>query len=90
MPTASSIAKRKPAREPAIGHLWAAHAAYGRRPSPRNQLAEGNGESLTIYSDSVIINELGHVVGVKSQNTNRSARVPFNLREEARDGLADW
>jgi len=55
-----------------------------------NQLAEGNGESLTIYSDSVIINELGHVVGVKSQNTIDQQRVPFNLREEARDGLADW
>jgi N4-gp56 family major capsid protein len=55
-----------------------------------NQLSEGNGESLTIYSDAVVINELGHVVGVKSQNTIDSQRVPFNLREEARDGLADW
>ena len=55
-----------------------------------NQLAEGNGESLTIYSDSVVINELGHVVGVKSQNTIDQQRVPFDLRSEARDGLADW
>jgi N4-gp56 family major capsid protein len=55
-----------------------------------NQLAEGNGESLTIYSDAVVINELGHVVGVKSTNTIDAQRVPFDLREEARDGLADW
>jgi N4-gp56 family major capsid protein len=55
-----------------------------------NQLAEGNGEALTLYSDSLVINELGHVVGVKSQNTIDQQRVPFNLREEARDGLGDW
>lgn len=55
-----------------------------------NQLAEGNGESLATYSDSLVINELGHVVGVKSKNTIDQQRVPFNLREEARDGLSDW
>jgi hypothetical protein len=55
-----------------------------------NETAEGNGESLTIYSDAVVINELGHVVGVKSQHTIDAQRVPFDLRAEARDGLADW
>jgi N4-gp56 family major capsid protein len=55
-----------------------------------NQLAEGNGESLTIFSDAIVINELGHVVGVKSNNTIDQQRVPFDLRMEARDGLADW
>lgn len=55
-----------------------------------NQLAEGNGESLTTYSDSLVINELGHVVGVKSENTIDQQRVPFNLREEAKGGLSDW
>lgn len=55
-----------------------------------NQLAEGNGESLSIYSDALVINELGHVVSVKNGNTIDAQRVPFNLREEARDGLADW
>jgi N4-gp56 family major capsid protein len=55
-----------------------------------NQLAEGNGEALTIYSDSLVINELGHVVGVKSGNTIDAQRVPFDLRLEARDGLGDW
>jgi len=52
--------------------------------------AEGNGESLTTYSDSLFINELGHAVGVKSNNTIDAQRVPFDMRAEARDGLADW
>jgi N4-gp56 family major capsid protein len=55
-----------------------------------NQVAEGNGEALSTYSDSLVINELGHVVGVKSKNTIDQQRVPFNLREEAKDGLSDW
>ena len=55
-----------------------------------NELAEGNGESLAIYSDSLTINELGHVVGVKSENTIDAQRVPFDLRAQARMGLRDW
>ena len=55
-----------------------------------NQLAEGNGESLTTYSDALVINELGHVVGVKSKNSIDQQRVPFDLREEAKGGLSDW
>lgn len=55
-----------------------------------NLLAEGNGEALSTYSDALVINELGHVVGVKSEYTIDQQRVPFNLREEAKDGLADW
>src|SRR6185312_14252618 len=29
-----------------------------------NDLAEGNGEALSTFSDKIVINELGHVVGV--------------------------
>lgn len=36
------------------------------------------------------MNELGHVVGVKSQNTIDAQRVPFDLREEAKAGLGEW
>ena len=54
------------------------------------ETAEGNGESLSIYSDSVTINELGHVVGTRSENTIDQQRVPFNLREECKDALAEW
>ncbi|KQP50832.1 MULTISPECIES: N4-gp56 family major capsid protein [unclassified Methylobacterium] len=55
-----------------------------------SDVAEGNGEQLGTNSDKVTIDELGHVVGVKSENTIDQQRVPFNLREQARGGLADW
>ena len=54
------------------------------------ETAEGNGESLSIYSDAVDINALGHVVGVRSENTIDQQRVPFDLRMEAKDGLGEW
>lgn len=55
-----------------------------------NETAEGNGEALTTHSDSVTINELGHIVGVKSENSIDAERVPYDLRAEAKDALADW
>ena len=53
-------------------------------------VAEGNGESLSLYSDAVTINELFHVAAAKSENTIDAQRVPFNMRNECRDALADW
>ena len=55
-----------------------------------SEIAEGNGEALTTYADNIYINELGHVVGVRSENTIDAQRVAFDLREEAKDGLVDW
>ncbi len=55
-----------------------------------NETAEGMGEALSTFSDAILINELGHVVGVRSQNTIDAQRVTFDLREEAKDGLVDW
>jgi N4-gp56 family major capsid protein len=55
-----------------------------------SEVAEGNGESLTTYADNIFVNELGHVVGVRSENTIDAQRVSFDLREEAKDGLVDW
>jgi len=55
-----------------------------------SEIAEGNGEALTTYADNVFVNELGHVVGVRSENTIDAQRVAFDLREEAKDGLVDW
>ena len=48
-----------------------------------NEIAEGNGESLTTYADNIFINELGHNVGVRSENSIDAQRVSFDLREEA-------
>src|SRR5262245_16909312 len=55
-----------------------------------NETAEGNGEALTTFSDNILINELGQVVGVKSANTIDAQRVPFDLRDEAKSALVDW
>lgn len=55
-----------------------------------SEVLEGNEESLTTYSDSLFINELAHAVRVKNEGTIDVQRVPFSLREEAKDGLRDW
>lgn len=55
-----------------------------------NQVAEGNGETLTTFNDAIVINELMAVVGVKSRRTIDQQRVPFDLRNTARARLSDW
>lgn len=55
-----------------------------------SQTLQGNEESLTTYSDKVLINELAHAVRVRNKNTIDAQRVPFNLRDEAKLGLKDW
>jgi len=49
---------------------------------------EGNEEALTTYNDSVTIDQLRHAVRSKGKMSEQ--RVPFTVRDEARDGLADW
>lgn len=49
---------------------------------------EGNEESLTTYTDDVIINQLRHAVRSKGKMTEQ--RIPFSIREEANKGLRDW
>lgn len=55
-----------------------------------NQVLEGNEESLTTYSDALLINELHHAIRVRSENTIDQERVPYNLRDEAKNALKDW
>ena len=56
-----------------------------------SEVAEGNGESLSLYSDAILINELGHVVEVPNRGRSIDAqRVPIMLREAARQGLRTW
>lgn len=54
------------------------------------QRAQGNGESLTFYQDSVTINELGHVASPTSEYTIDAQRVPFEPREEGKSALSEW
>lgn len=48
----------------------------------------GNEESLTTYSDAVLINQLRHAV--RSAGRMSQQRVPFDIRDEALSGLRDW
>lgn len=49
---------------------------------------EGNEESLTTYTDSIVINQLRHAV--RSAGRMSQQRVPFSIRQEALSGLRDW
>ncbi len=49
---------------------------------------EGNEESLTTYSDDIIVDQLRHAV--RSGGKMSEQRIPFSVREESRLGLQDW
>jgi N4-gp56 family major capsid protein len=49
---------------------------------------EGNEEALTTYSDNVFIDQTRHAV--RSAGKMSEQRVPWSVREEARNGLEDW
>lgn len=49
---------------------------------------EGNEEALTTYSDNVLIDQTRHAV--RSAGKMSEQRVPWSVREEARNGLEDW
>lgn len=69
---------------------------YGLRTQLRGrgvsegQVLEGNEESLTTWSDALVINELNHAVRIKNEGTIDNQRILFNAREEAKNGLRDW
>lgn len=55
------------------------------------EVAEGNGESLSLYSESITINELGHVVSIPNEGRSiDTQRVPIKLRAAAMNGLKTW
>lgn len=49
---------------------------------------EGNEEALTLYRDSLVVDQLRHAV--RSGGKMSDQRIPFSVREEARMGLQDW
>lgn len=49
---------------------------------------EGNEEALETFYQDVAIDQLRHAV--RSGGKMSEQRVPFSVRDEARDGLADW
>jgi N4-gp56 family major capsid protein len=49
---------------------------------------EGNEEALETFNQDVYIDQLRHAV--RSAGKMSEQRIPFSVREEAKDGLADW
>src|SRR5262245_30559270 len=49
---------------------------------------EGQEEALETYAQNLTIDQLRHAV--RSAGKMSEQRVPFTMRNEARDGLADW
>lgn len=49
---------------------------------------EGNEESLTTWTQDLIINQLRHAV--RSEGKMTEQRIPFSIRNEGMNGLADW
>lgn len=54
-----------------------------------SQRAEGNAEALSIYSNSILIDEQGFNFGAPSEYTIDQQRVPFNLREQCKNANRD-
>jgi len=90
--TASSLAQEmtEPKKGPGDQVTWGLRMlAHGDGVS-EGQVLEGNEESLTMYSDAMVINELRHGIRVKNKQTIDAQRVPYDLREEAYETLKDW
>lgn len=45
---------------------------------------------MTLYSQSVVINEIGSTCAPPSQDSIDHQRIPFNLRDEAKDLFGLW
>jgi N4-gp56 family major capsid protein len=68
---------------------YALRARLSQKGFGEGQRAQGNAEGLSFYSDALLINELGFTVGVRNKgNTIDAQRVPFNLREQGKNGLS--
>lgn len=53
-----------------------------------DSILEGNEESLTTYSDALLLNQTRHAVNAGGRMTRQ--RVHYDLQQEAYDGLLDW
>jgi N4-gp56 family major capsid protein len=51
-------------------------------------ILEGNEESLTTYTDDLLINQVRHAADAGGRMSQQ--RVLFNMRTECRDALSDW
>jgi N4-gp56 family major capsid protein len=69
---------------------WGIRMLASGEGTTENETQEGNEEGLTRYSDTMVINELGHAHRVRNEGTIDRQRVPYDMREESYDSLKDW
>ena len=70
---------------------FALRARLSGKGFTEGQKAQGNAEGLSFYSQSLLINELGQTVGVRNKGATIDAqRIPFDLREQGKNGLVQW
>ena len=53
-----------------------------------DETLEGNEEALTLYNDSILIDQTRHATRSKGQMSEQ--RVSYDMRAEGRDALSDW
>lgn len=90
--TAGSLAQIMTETEKGPGDqvTWGIRMLASGEGKTENETLEGNEESLTKYSDNLVINELRHAHRVRSEKTIDAQRVPYDLREECYESLKDW
>lgn len=54
------------------------------------QTAQGNAEAMSLYSQSAVINEIGHVCAPPSKNSFDAQRIRFDLRKYAKGLPGLW
>jgi N4-gp56 family major capsid protein len=69
---------------------WGIRMLASGEGTTENETQEGNEEGITRYSDTMVINELGHAHRVRNEGTIDRQRVPYDMREECYDSLKDW
>lgn len=90
--TSNSIIQEKDETEKSAGDAitFMLRSQLTGRGATELETMEGNEEALSHHAQQLLINELVHAVRVRGASTIDAQRVPFNLRLEAREGLADW
>lgn len=90
--SAGSLAQNMTETEKGPGDqvTWGIRMLAAGEGKTENETLEGNEESLTKYSDAMVINQLRHAHRVKGKHTIDAQRVPYDLREECYESLKDW
>ncbi len=83
--------KKQPSKEGGDNIRYNILTKLKQRGIGEGQTATGNGETQSVYQDSLKINELlGVVTNAVSGRNIINQRIPWDLREQAKKGLSTW